>query len=1193
MKSKIIYIEDDEADFLALKRILKPLHNEIDLVWINTPSSLKEFKESAELPDLILLDYQFPGSNAIDIFQYFKSISSDIEIIMLTAFQENTFKDSIRKLGINNIFSKYELEEVFQFIIRNNFVTNKTKEINQKPSIFKGSKAEEINNKERRLMMGAFLSITDPIVILDNHFTIFSKNPAFDHLAETEFPNRGENFIDLIYYDGSKIKDVITSTKLGHSQNTFIQIENKHGRFLSVEVGCSFVPKDDGYYCLIFKNHSVLEISQENLKTIDYYQKLIPGYFFNELAINANPQILLNHNFHILGLNPKAIILFKGTIKEGENFLNSVTPKNAILISDTIQKCIKDSISFPCNINNITYELYVNPIEINKIDRIYSVSFVEYVNNPQNDSLIFDPIKNSQLLIENSESITFQLNNKGEVILLSDSYESISGFLKQEVLNKPFGIKQGADIQEKVKNIFLRLAKGELTKATGYSIIQTKDNITKNVRYRVESIVDVFGNFIGVSGVLTDVTYAFQTSIALKRTEESLKQIVTNISELIFVIDNRTRINFITPSSLQITGYTPDELLSKSVIDFIHPHEYQKIKKAIKQNGSEKYTEGKSELIIIRFKKKNGVYTNLETSLRKADSTIGEKTNYIGTSRSVDDKIAKDLKLNETKKHLEIITHIQKLYIETKDISKVFEILLNSILQETRSKFGFICDVFFDEKENPCMRSIALINISGDQASGEFYEKQAIKGFEIRNLNTLFGRVLVEKKQYINNDALNDPFFVETLSPEYPPIKTFVGIPIFKNNEIVSVLGLANNAKGYSQDMIEKIQPLLGNIRSILQKNKYEIDILKAHEELAKSEIHLKALLTSIKDIVFEINDELVITNVWAKDSGKLALPEHQFLNKSLASLIDPFPFTEPIYKILLEVANDGIERFLEYQLPINLDLNWYKARIFILIEKPNRIYCLQISDITTSKNAEENLRKNLLHEKELTELKSRFISLTSHEFRTPLTSISSSNELISMHLKKLNIPISEKLEKYMQIIQSEVKHMSNLLNDVLVLGKIGANKMDINLHDTKLNEAVIEIMENLLLKHKIPKIIKMSIKGKPHEIKMDIKVLEHILENIFNNAFKYSREGPDPILEIDFQSSQIILALQDFGIGIPKLDQSKLFEQFYRASNVGKIHGVGLGLVIVKNMVEMLKGSIRIESEEGKGTKVVITFNK
>jgi PAS domain S-box-containing protein len=1189
---KIVYIEDDEADFLALKRILKPIQKKIELNWIDNLNSLKNFKEKSEFPDLILLDYQFPGSNAIELIHYFRGISSDIEIAMLTAYQEKSFKHAITKHGIEKIFNKNKLQEVYEFILEKNNTKNSHSLWVEKSTDFFESVDENINNRERRLMVGAFLSIPEPIVFLDANFNIFFKNPAFDRLAENEFSRKDVTFIELINSDATRIKDAIEFTKSGQSEAIFLQFENKYGGFLSVEISCSFIPKEDGFYCLIFKNYSRIESFNETLKTIEYYQKIIPSYIFNELALNANPQILFNHHFQVLGFNENAKLLINNNLKIGVNLLKILAPQNANLISNNIQNCITEPISLTCNFNRIIYDLYINPIIRNAQEKIYSISFIEYNTNPQANNLYINPIKNYKLLIDNSDSIIFQLNNKGEIIYISESYETITGFTKQEVLNKPLGINQGDEIQKIVKTTFAKLASKEITEGAGFATTKTKENKILHLRYRVESILDVFGNFIGLSGVFTDVTESFQTLKALEKTEKSLNQIVSNIIELIFVIDHEHNITYVTPSCLAIIGYKTDELLKKNYITFIHPDDLKTLNNFIANYPSENKNSEGNNIITIRFKKKNGDYTNLETLIKKVEGTNGENTNYIGTSRSVDEKIASDFKLKETKRLLEIVTDIQKLYIETKDIGKTFGILLNHILRKTKSDFGFICEVLMDENGNPYMRSNALTNIAWDQASHEFYAKNSSKGVEFRNLNTLFGRVLLEKKLYLSNDAVNDPFSGGT-PPGHPIIKSFVGIPIFKNNEMLAVLGLANNPNGYSQELIDKIEPLLLNIGSIIEQNKIEVEITKTQKELAKSEAQVKAILTSIEDIVFEINSEFEIINVWAKDPDKLAIPKHHYLNKNFASLIEPYPFTSKIYEILLEVAKDGIERFFEYNLFKNETPIWNKARIFVLTNDPHKTFCLQISDITVSKNAEENLRLNLIQEKELAELKTRFVTLTSHEFRTPLTSISSSNELISMHLKKLKIPISDKLEKYLQIIQSEVRHMSNLLNDVLILGKMDSKKMEINLNHLNIMEAVGEIMENLFFTSKIPRKIETRIIGKPYEIKMDIKVLEHILENIFNNAFKYSPDRPDPILEIDFQSSKIVLALQDFGIGIPILDQPKLFEQFYRARNVGKIHGVGLGLVIVKNMVEMLQGNLRIESEEGKGTKIEIAFNK
>ena len=1187
MNFKIVCIEDDATDFLALKRILKPLSHYINLVWIDTVVALEEFKESAELPDLILLDYHFFGTDFQSIIHYFRSKSVDTEIAMLTAFEQSTFKESIKSLGVKQILSKNNLEEVYQFIYENKLLNNVNSEIITPSQL----KFEKDFNKENRIFSGAFQTLPDPLILLDYQFNIIFKNHAYEKLAESEFLHNTENFTELIQSNRSENINIIKSTNIGQSHDLLIQIENKKNQYLFCEIKCSFITKDNGYYCLHFNSYKVSGIVKDNLKSIDYYQNLIPKYFYFELAISANAQILINQNFEILGVNNKITNLFKKTINIGSNFLSLNTSINADIISNKIRNSLLDFISFPINVNNSIYEVYVNVIFSDSFDKIYAISFLEIDSDIKLDTLIVDPIKNNQLLIDNSKSFIFQLNKNGVVIYLSESYESITGFSIQEILNKPLGENQDIETQERVKKVFLKLANGEISEATGYSEIKTKTNKTKHLRYRVESVLDVKGNFLGISGVFTDVSDTFKISKTLKKTEDSFKQIINNINELIYVIDKKARINFVTPSSFDILGYEPEELKGKKFLNFIHPQDFNRLINFLKIHPNENTKKGKLEYITVRFKKKNGDYTNIETFINKVDSENYKNIKYIGTSRSVDEKIATDLKLKEAKKYLEIVTKIQKIYIETRDISKTFGILLNSILVDTKSDFGFICEVLFDEEGNPFMRSIALTNIVWDSASKEIYEKHAIQGVEFRNLNTLFGRVLVEKAIHISNDAVNDPYSGGT-PHGHQIIKTFVGIPIFKNKEMVAVLGLANNPEGYSLDLVEKTEPLLGSISSILEKNKIELQIVKTQQELVKSEAQIKAILTSIEDIVFEINEEFVITSVWAKDLENLDVPKIKYINQKFESLIGKYPFLLSTYNTLLEVANDGVERSFEYSLYKNNKQIWNKARIFVLTVEPIKIYCLQISDITTSKSAEENLKQNLIQAKELGELK-RFVSLTSHEFRTPLTSISSSNELITMNLKKLNIPINEKLKKYNQIIQNEVTHMTTLLNDVLILGKIDANKMSINSDTIDLKEVVIEIIDYLFSSNKINIKIETRIKGKPFKISTDIKILEHILENITNNAIKYSIGKPNPFIEINYQTNHVVLALQDFGIGIPKLDQPKLFEQFYRASNVGKIHGVGLGLLIVKKMVERLNGEIKIESEEGVGTRLEITLKK
>ncbi len=279
-------------------------------------------------------------------------------------------------------------------------------------------------------------------------------------------------------------------------------------------------------------------------------------------------------------------------------------------------------------------------------------------------------------------------------------------------------------------------------------------------------------------------------------------------------------------------------------------------------------------------------------------------------------------------------------------------------------------------------------------------------------------------------------------------------------------------------------------------------------------------------------------------------------------------------------------------------------------------------------KQAEGEIRKALEKEKELTELKSRFITMTSHEFRTPLTTIHSSAELLEHYSHRWT---PEKKLTHLQRIQTSVKHMTRLLNDVLILGKVEAEKLKLNPVPLDLEEFCHNLVEELQLNDKNQHAITLTCdwelgveKGRAREWEseivallrtgerdyssqsqqeqhaltpcasqpyMDEKLLRQILENLLNNAIKYSPRGSNIDFIISGLDQQAVFTIRDRGIGIPPEDQPRLFETFHRAANVGTIAGTGLGLAIVKKCVDIHQGQIAVESEIGVGTTFTVTL--
>jgi signal transduction histidine kinase len=243
---------------------------------------------------------------------------------------------------------------------------------------------------------------------------------------------------------------------------------------------------------------------------------------------------------------------------------------------------------------------------------------------------------------------------------------------------------------------------------------------------------------------------------------------------------------------------------------------------------------------------------------------------------------------------------------------------------------------------------------------------------------------------------------------------------------------------------------------------------------------------------------------------------------------------------------------------------------------------------VTERKQAEEEIRRALEKEKELNELKSRFVSMASHEFRTPLTGILSSAELLQEYGARWT---EERKLVHLRRIQTSVQHMTSLLNDVLVIGKADAGKLEFKPARLDLVKFCGELVEEMQLSAGAKHTLTFASQVKSAPASMDENLLRHIVSNLFSNAIKYSPQGGEVQCTLTCQADQAILQVKDQGIGIPLEDQAHLFETFHRASNIRNIPGTGLGLAIVKRSVDAHGGTINVSSQVGVGTTVTVTL--
>jgi signal transduction histidine kinase len=234
--------------------------------------------------------------------------------------------------------------------------------------------------------------------------------------------------------------------------------------------------------------------------------------------------------------------------------------------------------------------------------------------------------------------------------------------------------------------------------------------------------------------------------------------------------------------------------------------------------------------------------------------------------------------------------------------------------------------------------------------------------------------------------------------------------------------------------------------------------------------------------------------------------------------------------------------------------------------------------------NAE--LLQSLSAARELNDLKSRFITLTSHEFRTPLTTILGSTELLKHYGENWT---QDKRERYLDRIHDTVDHMTRLLNDVLTVGQAEAGQLAFSPSLVKILELFEGAIEQVLSKTYRDRTIELSHDLHARDIYLDQTLVSQILSNLLSNALKYSSADSGIEVYLESQENQVRFQVRDYGIGIPEADQADLFTSFHRAKNAANIQGTGLGLSIVKNAVHLHGGQVTVESQEGSGSTFTV----
>lgn len=665
--------------------------------------------------------------------------------------------------------------------------------------------------------------------------------------------------------------------------------------------------------------------------------------------------------------------------------------------------------------------------------------------------------------------------------------------------------------------------------------------------------VEMSSNYLQFNGkefkcvIVRDISARKAAEVALQKSEQKFRTLVANVPGVIYryLPDERWTVVFISDEIEKITGYPAAEFINnrvRSLIDCCHPNDWLMVQQVTERALAQRQPFVLEYRMINRnggirwvYQKGQGIW-NQDGFLLYLDGAIFD----ISDRKQAEAQI---LRLNKSlqQQALDLEAANQELGTTQEFLSTVLDAASDPIfVKDEQHRWVLLnqkfCDFVGYSRE-------ALL----DKSDYDVFSPEQAQIFWEKDNQLLTTGATQEDEEYIT-DANGQVRYISTKNSRF--------IDSFNNRYIVGII----------RDMTARKQ---------------------AEEALRESDERLQAILDNAQTVIYlkDIQGRYILVNQKFQTLFQRSLD--QILGQTDYDLLPPE---------LAYVSQTNDRKVLESKTSIAFEeftlqddtLHTYLSVKFPLFDREGVPYAVGgiSTDITTRKQAEAEVLRALEREKELNELKSRFISTTSHEFRTPLTTILGSTELLEHSSHRWT---DEKKQKHYSQIRAAVQHMTQLLDDVLTISKSEAGKLPFNPIWLDLEGFCRRLVDEMQSTTRNYHPIHFTCSGKLLTAEADEKLMRQILQNLLSNAIKYSPAQSPIAFTLTCTEEMAMFQIRDQGIGIPQADLQHLFESFHRANNVGTIAGTGLGLAIVKRAVELHGGEILVESELGAGTQFTV----
>jgi PAS domain S-box-containing protein len=633
----------------------------------------------------------------------------------------------------------------------------------------------------------------------------------------------------------------------------------------------------------------------------------------------------------------------------------------------------------------------------------------------------------------------------------------------------------------------------------------------------------------------------------------------------------------VNPKLCEILGYSAGELLKKNFKDITHPADVNFNTFDANRCIGKVNSLGSGFTLQKRYLRRDGSELWASLTVSMISNELGESY-AIGFVEDISDRKQAETKLQQSQRFL----------------TNVLETAFDGIMafRSIRNSQGQIVDFEWIEV-NPAAAS--LTNRTPEQLLGKRLLEE-MPGNEEEGLFDQYVRV-VETGATFEHEFYYDH---ENIQAWFHNISVKQGdgfVVTFRN--ITSQKEMEEELRKIKDDLERRIQRRTAelNIANRLLHDEV-VERERIEEILIQSESHLRLALNAANMGTWEwdvMNDQMSYS---PQAEVILGLEPNSFAGSCLASLELIHPEDRDMaYKKKREAIETGIPYEVEERiLKPDGTIRWIAVQgdvVFGSKGEPVRMIGV-IADITDRKQAEVKVLRTLEKERELNELKSRFVNMVSHEFRNPLAVIFSAAETLERYADRLS---ADRRQKRIQNIKSSCDYMNSLLEDVLVIGRAESGMLMFEPKCINLETFCHDLIEMMRMAQMSGSAassvnnIELIYLSEYEVAQLDAKLLHHILLNLLSNAVKYSPQGDKIEFRVDCAAEQVIFTIKDSGIGIPSSDIPRLFEPFHRAKNAKDIAGTGLGLSIVKRALDLHGGHIAVVSKEQQGTTFTVTI--